>query len=264
MPANVLDGIVADKRKRLDQDQKREPLKALAARCEKLPPPASFLGSINVKDQLSIIAEMKKQSPSAGPILDDYSPAKIAKIYEDAGARALSVLTEEDHFRGAIGDLEQARTASKLPVLRKDFVFDPYQVYQTRAIGASAVLLIVAILKADELNSLLKLARELKLDALVEVHDEDELNRALDAGPDCIGINNRNLKDLTTDVNRTFRMLRQVPKDVCIVSESGIKTPQTIRELKSAGVRAALIGESILKSKDPRELLQSFVRAGKD
>jgi indole-3-glycerol phosphate synthase len=238
----------------------------LVLKCNEVKADGSFLKAISKTGELAIIAEMKRASPSAGEIVKHYSPAKLAKAYQENGAAAISVLTEEDHFQGSLDHLKEAKKAARLPILRKDFIVDPYQIYEAKLAGASAVLLIIAILSADEYSELLKAATSLEMDALVEVHSSRELDQALGQSPQSpkiIGINNRNLKDLTVDLETTFDLLQEIPKGVRVVSESGIQTPETIRELKKKGVAAALVGEHLLKSKDPGAALKALVQAGK-
>lgn len=263
--SNILDQILAAKSKAVERQKARKPLKALENEAVSAAARPSFLNAVSRDGKVSIIAEMKRQSPSAGNLTEksgEYNPEAIAREYDAAGARALSILTEEDYFKGSLKDLEVATKATDLPILRKDFMIDPYQIFESKAAGASAVLLIVAALGADLYGELFRLACELKLDALVEVHTEKELEAALKENPDCVGINNRNLKTLQTDLRTTLDLLPKVPKGICVVSESGIREPSTIRELRDLGVRAALIGESILKSENRRQKLKSLVEAG--
>lgn len=272
MSGGILDKIVSAKKKRLKAKKRDIPLSAIAkaiqnsrkesAMCS-LQSTSGFIDAIAIPNQLSIIAEMKKKSPSAGLLVKDYCPEKIAKIYEKAGARALSVLTEQDYFDGRAEHIAQVKKVSHLPVLRKDFIFDPYQIYESKILGASAVLLIIAILSKQSYAELLKLSQELGMAALVEVHTEKELEIALTQMPELIGINNRNLKTLRVNIETSFQLAEQVPKGIPIVAESGIKSPDTIRELKSAGISAALIGESILRSKNMLKTLKSYAEAGK-
>lgn len=262
--SGILDEIVFSKKKRIKIQKEKVSLKGIMAQCGKLSHKnSSFVKAIAFPNQVSIIAEMKKRSPSAGVLVKNYFPEKIAKLYEKAGASALSVLTEQDYFDGRAEDIVKARKESSLPILRKDFIFDPYQIYESKILGASAILLIIAILKKQNYAELLKLTKELGMSALVEVHTEKELEMALTEKPDIIGINNRNLKTLMVNIETSFKLEEQVPKGIPIVAESGIKSPETIRQLKSAGISAALIGESILKSHDPQKILKSFVEAGR-
>ena len=213
------------------------------------------------QDGIAVIAEFKRRSPSGGAIRPGASPAEIAGIYADAGAAALSVLTDEKYFGGSDADLRVARAACSLPVLRKDFVVDPLQVYEARATGADAILLIVRALADLELRNLLQLSADLGMDALVETHSEAEVRRALDAGAQVIGVNNRDLDTLTTDVTLAPRLRPLVPPDRVFVAESGISTPEQIGRLADAGVDAVLIGESLLRSADPGQRLRELLGA---
>jgi indole-3-glycerol phosphate synthase len=199
---------------------------------------------------ISLIAECKQASPSAGVIVEPYDPAAIAAAYERGGARAISVLTDRCHFQGSLQDLIAARAAVKLPVLRKDFLLAPYHIHQSAAAGADAVLLIVRFLRDRELVDLYRLARELSLDVLVEVHNESELARALEVGAEIIGVNNRNLDLLTTNLDTTLRLAEKIPDDRLLVSESGIASNADVRRLADAGVDAVLVGESLLRQPD--------------
>ncbi|MBV8716917.1 MAG: indole-3-glycerol phosphate synthase TrpC [Chloroflexi bacterium] len=211
---------------------------------------------------VSVIAEFKRRSPSGGLIRADAAPADVARLYAQGGARALSVLTDARYFGGSDADLIEARGATTLPVLRKDFVVEEFQIREARALGADAILLIVRALSDSDLRSFLRLARELGMDALVETHSADEVERALDAGAEIIGVNNRDLDTLTTDVTLAPRLRRLVPADHVFVAESGVSTPEQIRILADAGVDAVLIGESLLRATDPGATLAELVAAG--
>jgi len=208
-------------------------------------------GEALTRPGLSVIAEFKRRSPSAGEIRNGAAPAEIARAYEDGGAAALSVLTDEAHFGGSIADLTEARGACELPVLQKDFVVDRYQLYEAALAGADAILLIVAALNADELGLLHTEARELDLDCVVEVHQESELESALTVDAEVIGINNRNLDDFSVDVGTTFELITDVPAGKTVVSESGIADRSTLEELAEVGVDAVLIGEALMRADDP-------------
>jgi len=208
----------------------------------------------------SVIAEHKRRSPSAGTIRAGASIEEIVGAYERGGAAALSILTEELHFGGSLADLEAAQTATSVPLLRKDFHLDPYQLYEAKAAGADAVLLVVGALRPEELASLIGEARALDLDALVEVHDERELDTALEAEADVIGINNRNLEDFTVDIERTFELLSDVPAGKTVVSESGIAHREQIERLESVGVDAVLVGERLMRAPDPEGALRDLTR----
>jgi len=211
---------------------------------------------------MGVIAEFKRRSPSAGTLREGADVSEVVRAYERGGAIALSVLTEGPNFGGALEDLRAARAASELPILRKDFVVDPYQLYEAKDAGADAVLLIVAALAAEELASLYACARELGLDALVEVHDAVELQGALALGADLVGINNRDLRDFSVEVGRTSLLMAQVPDGVTIVSESGIATAEQLRGLREEGVRAVLVGESLMRAADPEAALRALGARG--
>jgi indole-3-glycerol phosphate synthase len=207
----------------------------------------------------SLIAEHKRRSPSAGAIRPGSSCEEIVAAYERGGAAALSVLTEEAHFGGSLDDLREARAATGLPILRKDFTVDPYMLYEARAAGADAVLLVVGSVRDDELADLLAGARELDLDAIVEVHEPQELEVALAIDADVIGINNRDLADFTVDVARTFELLPDVPAGKVVVSESGIVRREQIEELEGVGVDAVLVGETVMRADDPEAAVRALV-----
>jgi indole-3-glycerol phosphate synthase len=209
-----------------------------------------------------LIAEHKRRSPSAGEIRAGASVAEIVAAYERGGAAALSVLTEPHHFGGSLDDLRAARAVTALPILRKDFVVDPYQLYESAVAGADAVLLIVAALEQEELASLYATARAIDLDVLVEVHDEPELERALEVDADVIGINNRDLSDFSVDLGRTFDLLSDVPAGKTVVSESGLATREQLDELERVGVDAVLIGERFMRAPDPEAALRDLTGGG--
>lgn len=208
---------------------------------------------------IGVIAEIKRRSPSAGAIRAEIDVQAIARAYERSGASAISVLTEGPHFGGSLDDLVAVRDACGLPILRKDFVVDPYQLHEAASAGADAVLLIVAALQPSELSDLKEEAERIGLDALVEVHDERELAVALAAGAQLIGINNRDLRDFSVDVTRTFALLSEIPQDVTVVSESGISGSAQLDELQAAGVDAVLIGETLMRAGDPGAALQGLL-----
>jgi indole-3-glycerol phosphate synthase len=210
-----------------------------------------------------VIAELKRRSPSKGVLREDYDPAGIAHLYAASGAAAISVITEEDFFDGSIGDLRAVRAALPgLPLLRKDFVFDEYQLFEAASAGASAVLLIVAILDDELLKGLIETAAELGLDALVEVHAENELERALRAGASLIGVNNRDLTSFAVDLAVSFRIAALAPKNALLVSESGIQEREPIEQLRRAGYHGFLIGEHLMRSENPGKALRELLGAG--
>jgi indole-3-glycerol phosphate synthase len=237
------------------------PLAALRAALAGAPPARGFRRALAAPG-LQVVAEIKRRSPSAGAIREDAQPAEMARRYEAAGAAALSILTEPHHFGGTLDDLIEGRGAVSLPVLRKDFTVDPYQLVEARVAGADAVLLIVASV-ADRLAELGAEARALGLDVVVEVHDERELALALAAGADLIGINNRNLHDFSIDLAITERLRPRIPPDVLVIGESGIETPADMRRMVAARVDAVLIGSSLMRSPDPGAHL-SALRAAVD
>lgn len=247
---SVLEDIVALRRERLAEARERVPLGRLRPAAEARSDWRDFAAALSGKT-LRVIAELKQASPSRGALRSDYRPAEIARGYEAAKAAALSVLTEEDFFLGSLDHLRAARAATALPVLRKDFILDEYQVYESAAAGADAVLLIVAALSDGDLRSLLGLTERLRLAALVEVHNEGELDRALAAGAHIIGINNRNLKSLEVNLETSIRLRPRIPFGCLSVSESGIKSAADLRRLAEAGFNAVLIGERLMTMPDP-------------
>lgn len=254
----ILDEIIAWKREEVAERRQRVSLESLRQAAELAPPCRDFAGALR-RPGITLIAEFKRRSPSRGDILPGGDPAEMAQIYGDAGAGALSVLTDARYFGGSMDDLARARQAVLLPCLRKEFVIDPYQVYEARAGGADAVLLIVRVLEDETLRELLEIARELGMAALVETHSAGEVRRAVEAGAEIIGINNRDLDTLSMDLETTTRLRPLVPGHVLLVSESGIRTREDVQRLEDGGVDAVLVGESLLVSGDPgrkiRELL---------
>ena len=224
------------------------------------PAPRDFKGALAPRDHVSLIAECKRRSPGAGAIRLDLDPADLTRSYARAGAAALSVLTDGQYFGGSLADLAAAKAATTLPVLRKDFTLDPLQLLEARAAGADAVLLIVRILSDAMLMSLHAEATTVGLAVLVEVHDRAELGRALAVGADIIGINNRDLASFRADLATTFELLEDVPEDVLVVSESGIRGPRDAEFLGDRGVDAILVGETILRAPDPQAMARSLAR----
>jgi len=247
--SNVLERIVGATREDLERRRSTTPLARLEAALDTRPEGRPF-GEAIAAPGISVIAEHKRRSPSAGTIREGASVADIVGAYERGGAAAISVLTEERHFGGSLEDLQAAVAATDLPVLRKDFIVDPYQLYESAAAGADAILLIVAALDADVLAELHREARALDLDVLVEVHDEEELLGALDVDADVIGINNRDLGDFTVDIQRTYELLSDVPAGKTVVSESGFSTREQLDELDRVGVDAVLVGETLMRAPD--------------
>jgi indole-3-glycerol phosphate synthase len=256
----ILDRIVADTRESLAAAKKREPLADLRARAESSPEPRGFTKALQGQ-HITLIAEVKKASPSRGVLRADFDPVWIAGRYAEGGAAALSVLTDEKHFHGHLDFLPAIRETlpDGPPLLRKDFLFDDYQLYEARAAGADAALLIVAILEQPLLEDLLDNARDLGLDALVEVHDEAEMERALVAKADLIGVNNRDLRTFDVDLATTERLRPLAPPSVTFVAESGIFTREDMLRLERAGVSAALIGEGVVTAPDPAEKVRELL-----
>ncbi|MGN6312694.1 MAG: indole-3-glycerol phosphate synthase TrpC [Rhodanobacteraceae bacterium] len=262
MSSDILQRILARKVQEVEARNAALPLRELSARCADLPDTRGFAAALEAKIESglpAVIAEIKKASPSAGVIRADFDAAAIARSYEAGGATCLSVLTDVDFFQGADAYLQQARTACALPVLRKDFTIDAYQVYEARAIGADAILLIVAALGDAALLELALLAAELDLDVLVEVHDEAELDRALDIPASLVGINNRNLRTFETRIETTVGLCGRVPEDRVLVTESGIRAHEDVARLRAAGVHAFLVGEAFMRAPEPgKELARLF------
>ena len=222
-----------------------------------------FKKAISRPGRINIIAEIKFASPSAGIIRDDLDPVHVARIYEEEGIAAISLLTEKRFFKGDISWLPQLKKAISIPILRKDFIIDPIQVKEAKAYGADAVLLIVRILTEKSLKELFSISKDLGMDVLVEVHNEGEIKKAIDVGADIIGINNRDLTTFHVDKNTTFRLLKYIPDDCTIVSESGISGGKDVSLLKAHGINAVLVGTTIMKSRDIRKKVRELVNAGK-
>ena len=256
----VLEQIIVRKRAELAAQQTLVKPEVLAAKSR---PARRPLRSSLEANKPAVISEIKKASPSAGVIAETFDPAAIAKRYEAAGAAALSVLTDQQFFQGTLDDLAAARNATSLPVLRKDFTLDRYHLLEAAAWGADAVLLIVAALSDADLRALLAQAEELNLETLVEVHDERELDRALGADADWIGVNNRNLKTLEVALETSLRLAELIPSDVFWISESGIRGSEQMRQLSDVGCGGFLIGESLLKRSDPGEALAELIEGAK-
>ncbi|MBI5150609.1 MAG: indole-3-glycerol phosphate synthase TrpC [Candidatus Omnitrophica bacterium] len=250
MSSNFLNDILEHKRQLLAA--KKDYYSALVKKAHELPPPAPaiFRQRIARPGPINLIAEIKKASPSAGIIRADFDVAKIARVYADHGAAALSVLTEDKYFFGAPGHIKEALAAVELPVLTKDFIIDEAQICEARINGAQAVLLIAAILSDAQLKGFNRCAQEMGLDTLVEIHDERELDRALKCGAPTVGVNNRNLKTLEVNLKTSERLIPRVPKEKVIVAESGIKTNDDLRRVKDLGAHAVLIGETFMRARD--------------
>ncbi len=262
MAADILQKILQRKAEEVAQRSAALPLRALSRRAAQAPAPRGFAAAIEAKihrGEAAVIAEIKKASPSKGVMRADFHPAEIAQSYERAGAACLSVLTDRDFFQGDDAYLQQACAATSLPVLRKDFIIDAYQVHEARALGADCILLIAAALDDEQLREFSALAAHLNLDALVEVHDADELERALALDTQLIGINNRDLRTFETALSTTLDLLDKIPHDRIVVTESGIHTPQDVALMRAHGVHAFLVGEAFMRAADPgAELVKLF------
>jgi indole-3-glycerol phosphate synthase len=255
---DILKRILARKVEEVDERVRKVGMGELAQRVAEAGAPRGFINCLQEKlqtGQAAVIAEIKKASPSRGLLREDFDPGQIAASYEKGGAACLSVLTDIDFFKGADAYLQQARAACGLPVLRKDFIVDPYQVYEARVLGADAVLLIVAALNDAMLLELLQLTRHLGMDALVEVHDGGELERALAIPAPLLGINNRDLRSFETSLDVTLDLLEHIPEDRIVVTESGIHTVEDVALMRARGVNAFLVGEAFMKASEPGERL---------
>ena len=259
----ILDDIIAKKRETLEGLKEELSIEKLKVRIEKSPyQHVSFKEALQNKEKpINIIAEIKKASPSKGLICKDFDYQNIAKSYVEGGASAISVLTEEHFFLGRTRYLEDIKKEVPIPVLCKDFIIDPIQIYEAKAIGADAILLIVAALTKEELKEFKDLATDLELDALVEVHDEEELQTAIEIGAEIIGVNNRNLKTFEVNLANSERLSALIPKGTVFVAESGVHTEEDVRRLKAVNANALLIGESVVKDSDPKKKLQELIYA---
>ncbi|NBB84318.1 MAG: indole-3-glycerol phosphate synthase TrpC [Alphaproteobacteria bacterium] len=264
--ANILDEIVANKRAEVKAARAAVPLEQLRARATGTDRPRNLFAAVtNNRPTVNVIAEIKKASPSAGLIREDFDPVALARAYERAGAAAISCLTDERYFQGSLDAIAQIKQAVGLPVLRKDFVIDRYQLYESRAAGADAVLLIAECLTEGELMDLLILATQLQLTALLEVHDVESLLRVRPhigfphAGYGLLGINNRDLRTMQTDLQHTLRLMAMVEDPSIVVSESGIRTHADIQRLQHAGIRAVLVGEHLMKQPDVENALRQLI-----
>jgi indole-3-glycerol phosphate synthase len=260
--AGVLGRIVARTREAVAERKRDQPLENVLASAPTPGTRRSFRRAIGRDDRLGVIGEFKRRSPSRGLIREDLHPVRVAQAYEVAGAAALSVLTEERYFGGHLDDLQEARAATLLPTLRKDFIVDPYQIREAWIAGADAVLLIVAALSDAELRKLLEAARDVAVDALVEVHTREELDRALDAGAEIVGVNNRDLLTLEVRLETCLELAEAIPGDRVRVAESGIRAPDDVRRIRAAGYHACLVGEHLMLAPDPGDAMAELAAAG--
>ena len=256
-----LDTILADKRREVDENRRVRPQAALEPEVAGMGPCRDFQRAIR-KPGLSVIAEIKRASPSKGPIRPDLDPQALARDYEGGGCAALSVLTDGPHFGALEGDLPAARAAVSIPVLRKDFLTCEYQIWESRVLGADAVLLIVAAMEPPTLRSLISLSAELGMCPLVEVHAEQEVEAAVDAGARVIGINNRDLRSFRVDLETTHRLRSMIPPEIAVIGESGISGPSEAALVRSWGVDAVLVGEALVRSDAPAGLIRHLSGAG--
>lgn len=260
--ADILDNILELRKKSLKAAKEQISLQDLEKQAASMTG-RSFLADVTKNGQICVIAEMKRQSPSAGVIRETYDVAGIAAAYERGGASALSVLTESDFFGGNISDIRKAREASRLPILRKDFIFDPYQVVEAKAFGADAVLLIADMLSPDQMKELVWCARHFMIEPLVEVFTDARLPLALNSEAKLIGINTRNLRTLQMNPDNILTLSRMIPRDRFVVAESGIKTPEDIERIKALRVSSVLVGESLMKQEDLESAVRTLAEAGK-
>lgn len=261
METHILDSIILKRKYKLELAQDHCPLDQLYRKLELLPNIPRPVWSLSTED-FGVIAEIKRASPSLGPIPWNLSLTDLVQAYQDGGAGVVSVLTEEDFFHGSLADLKQVREITNLPILRKDFLWSEYQLVESRLHGANAVLLIMSLLDTELLKKLLSLAKELGLEALVECRDRAEVERALTSGAKTIGINNRDLRTFEVRLEKTLELCRLIPKECIVVSESGIKTLDDVERLASVGVNAVLVGESCLRSHDPSAHIARFKDQG--
>lgn len=254
----ILDEIVAKTKIRVEKLKKETNINSLKRQTGIIKNTDFIFEKTLRKNDISFICEIKKASPSKGIIASDFPYLNIAKEYENAGADAISVLTEPDFFLGDIKYLTEISKTVKIPILRKDFIIDELQIYEAKAIGASAILLICSILTESELRKFIEIADSLFLSCLVEAHNEEEIQKAINAGARIIGVNNRNLKDFTVDIHNSLKLRKQVPDNILFVSESGIKTPNQIKELREHNVNAVLIGETFMRSNNKKQELETL------
>lgn len=247
---DILQKIVAAKKKEVEKAIRERPLRDLMKKADAAPPARDFIEPLRAGPPIRLIAEVKKASPSKGVIRPDFDPVALATAYEEAGASCISVLTDVDFFQGSLDYLRDVSAAVNIPVLRKDFIVHPYQIFEARVAGADAVLLIAECLNRQELRGLYQLVRELGMLALVELHDPHNLDNVLNTGTELIGVNNRDLNSFEVDLNRTLKLRQQIPADKVVVGESGILTHQDSMTLQQAGVQAMLVGESLMRQPD--------------
>lgn len=259
MSANILDEIVQHKLTEIEQARLKLSEQELAKQIESAPPVRPFAAALEKANPPGLIAEVKRASPSAGLIRSDFNPVEIASSYAEHGAACLSVLTDNKYFQGHLDDLRAVRAAVAIPVMRKEFILDRYQILEARAAGADCVLLIAECLDHCRLRDLYFYTHELGMDALIEIYEPENLDRVLDLEPELLGINNRNLKTFVTDLNHTTELLDRIPDSVLVVSESGIRSHADVCRLRDSGVRGILVGESLMRQSDLAAAIQSLL-----
>lgn len=259
----ILDEIIENKTSEVEISKNSLPLEQIQEQIKDALPSRNFFDAIKPEGELKIISEVKHASPSKGIFREDFDPVEIAKSYSAAGASAISVLTDQKYFKGELSYLKNIRQNVDTPLLRKDFIVDPYQVYEARLFGADAILLIVAVLDQPALSKLLELTHSLQMNAIVEVHDEHELDRALEADVRIIGINNRDLRTFDVDLNVSIKLSKRVPKDKIVIAESGIGSIGDIDNLRAEGVHVFLIGETFMKAPDPGQKLNELIKSSR-
>lgn len=258
----ILDEIMTFHREQLPKTMLEVPLADVKAFALLTPPTVSFYDALR-RNGVSLIAECKKASPSKGLMVPNYDPVKLATTYVKGGARAISVLTDARHFQGSLAHLRDVKEAlPSTPILRKDFIFDPYQIYEARSAGADAILVIAAVLPPSQIKSLMKLAHKLSMDTLIEVHSEAELEQVLPLKPRIVGVNNRNLQTFKVDFENTARLRAMIPPEIVVVGESGLKNADNVRTMRDIGVDAILVGETLVKSKNTLKTVRELVKAG--
>ncbi|MCZ6778021.1 MAG: indole-3-glycerol phosphate synthase TrpC [Acidobacteria bacterium] len=257
--SDILDTLVAEARARSAHNQVHDPMSSIKQRLRRAGPTRNFRAALDTNEKPRVIAELKKASPSKGVLRADFRPVALAKALAGAGAAALSILTEEKHFQGSDLALRQVREVVDLPLLRKDFILDEYEVYRSKLLGADAVLLIAALMNETDLRKLIMAGREAEIDTLVEVHDEAEADRAVACGARLIGVNNRNLRTFEVSLDTSRRVASRLPAHVTKVSESGIRSSQDVRQLMQCGYRAFLIGEELMCSPQPGDRLREIL-----
>lgn len=259
----ILDEIIENKKVEIEASKNSLPIELLKEQIKNALPARNFFEAIKPDGKLKIISEVKHASPSKGIFREDFDPVRIARSYSNGGAAAISVLTDEKYFKGKLSYLKSIRENVETPLLRKDFIVDPYQVYESRYYGADALLLIVAALDQNSLTRLLELTHTLNMNAIVEVHDEEELDRALDADARIIGINNRDLRTFNVDLNVSIELSKKVSEGKIVIAESGIGSIRDIDNLRAQGVHVFLIGETFMKSPDPGQKLKEIIESSR-